>query len=117
MKLQILSQSGKPSDPVKAMAYDNEWRLLYDKAESKASAIFQKPNNRLSTKPHMIILQRLLRYCEYKLNQQYADAEMVEVPKTAAQWNKLIELYQFPIMVVKRPSKGLALILMDSMAE
>lgn len=115
MKLEIVSQTGRPADPVKAKAYEAEWQSLYDRSEAKAAAIFKKPPNRLSKYDHMQILERHLRFCEHYLVRKYSKLESVEVPKNARQWAKLLERYDGPVMVAKRTNGKLVLMKMDGL--
>lgn len=115
MKLQIIKQSGKPVDPIAARQFDEEWRLMFDKAELKSSNIFQKRTGKLTRTPHMLILQRMLNFTEYVLTKKYNQDQFVTLPTSARQWTKLIEHYgNYPILTAKRADKKeLILLIMD----
>lgn len=117
MKIKLYRQSGTPVDPAQQQEYTEAHRVMYDKCDAKAEAVFQKTTGRLTRVPRMLVLQRLLRYAERGLVRKFnGDAEL-ELPKTAKAWSALISTYgDTPLMVAKESSSGkLVLLLMDDL--
>lgn len=113
-KVQIIKQSGKPVDAEDARKFDEEFRVLYDKSESKAESLLKKP--RFASKHVMQLIERYLRFSEHLLNKKYNQDSFVQLPKTAKAWRDLISKHDnIPIMVAKRSDKkATVLVIMDS---
>jgi hypothetical protein len=103
----------------KLVAYDEEWKQLFDKAEIKAEQVFQKTTGKLTKTPKMIVLQRLLRFVERQLTLKYGSEEVVDLPKSEKAWSKLSERFgDNPILVAKRQDNGkIILVLMDQFGQ
>ncbi len=111
MKIQIIKQSGKPVNTEDALRFENDFRLMYDKAETKAEALAAK-----NGKPVMKLLERYLSFAELLLNRKHNQDQFIELPKTAKAWRKLIDEHaNLPILIAKRADrKATVLVIMDS---
>lgn len=118
-KLQIITQSGRPADPVKAKAYDEAWKLVYDRCVFKSEGIYLKTTGRLTKLPHMQILARLCNYAERALIQKYSLDELVALPRSPLAWKRLIARYgNYPIMIANRADgAGIVLVSADKLNE
>lgn len=114
VKVQIVTQSGKPVNVEDAIKFDEEFRLLYDKSQDKAEALKKKP--RFKNREVMKLMERYLSFSEHLLNVKYNSNSFVEMPKTAKAWRTLIDKHaNIPILVAKRADKkGTVLVVMDS---
>ena len=117
MKLKIYRQSGTPVDISNQEQYTIAYREMYDKCEAKAELVYKKKTGKLTIVPHMIMLQRLLRFAERSLVRKFNGEVVVELPKTARAWTKLVSSYgDTPIMLAREAnSGGLVLIIMDAL--
>lgn len=117
MKIKLYRQSGTPVDVEKQQQYTEAHRAMYDRCELKADKLFAKFSRALHKVPHMIMLQRYLRFAERKLVRTFNGNVEIELPKSAGAWKKLISSYgDTPIMVARESTSGsIVLILMDDL--
>lgn len=111
MKVQIVKQSGKPVEPEAALAFEAEFREMYDKAETKAEKLAQKTG-----KPVMKLLERYLSFAELLMNRKHNQDQFITLPTSARAWRTLIDKHgNIPILVAKRSDKkATVLVIMDS---
>ena len=118
MKLKIYRQSGSPVAPEHQDAYTEAYRITYDRCEAKADKLFLKKSGHLTLVPHMIMLQRYLRFAERGLMKKFSGNDEVELPRTAKAWTALISKFgDTPLMLAKEQNTGkLVLLLMDNLS-
>ena len=116
-KVRLYRQSGRPVDSAKMREYEDEFKKLYDKVESKADAVFAKDKGKLTRVPKMLIQQRMLSYGERLLTIKYNVAVEEELPKTKADVENLMNKYDgVPVMyAVNKNTDELIMLLMDSL--
>jgi hypothetical protein len=117
MLVKFVRQSGRPVKTEHMESYAKEWPVLYDKCEKKSELIFQKSNGKLTRTPKMFVLQRMVRFAEHLMSKKYGLDTKIEIPKTAKQWNKLIEESgNCPILIAKTSEKNseVVLVIMDN---
>jgi hypothetical protein len=117
VKLKIYRQTGQPVDVEMQQQYTESYRTMYDRCEAKADKLFQKKSGYLKLLPHMIMLQRYLRFAERELVRKFNGNVEIELPKSPRAWRKLIESYgDTPVMIAREQhTGGIILLLMDDL--
>jgi len=102
-KLKLYRQSGLPVDLSSRKAYEEAWKLFYDKAAERAGL-------------DMLRLQRFLRFGERQLVRQHNVQVFVDLPQSARAWTKLIQKFEDCPIMVARSADGSEVVgvLMDS---
>jgi hypothetical protein len=103
-KIILMRQSGYPVDMADMEAYNNDWRVFFDKAGERAGLDMMKK-------------QRFLAYGERQLLKKHNKTVEIPLPKTIQEVQDLIALYQdTPIMFARLADKdGVVALLMDKL--
>lgn len=92
LKLQRVSET--PVDPNESKMFSDEFAAAYDKAEIKAKAKAQNPQQ------VMLKMQRYCRYIEHNLRKKYKLHQEVEMPTSKKGWAQLLKQFNgSPIML------------------
>lgn len=93
MKLKLQRISETPVNPEDSAKFTEEFRLAYDKAETKSRLKNRNPQQQ------MVYLQRALRYIEFKLRGKYKLHEEVDWPTSQKAWAALLKKFGNAIMM------------------
>jgi hypothetical protein len=92
-KLKVYRKSGVPVKLEDREAYQKEWEVFYDKVKTRAGL-------------DMLKTQRMLAFGERQLIKKYNVEVLVEMPKSAKGWEKLIAGYEDTPIMLARTTKG-----------
>ncbi len=116
MKLEVFRQSGQIIDDDQQRAYNAEWGPIFDRIMARIAEIHSDKSNRLFMRPAHLLSERMCNYMERLLFKKYSTQVFEELPKTAKQWQKLMDQYKAPVLVAGRSdSTKLVLIIMDTL--
>lgn len=122
MKLQLYRQSGRPVSLEDLEGYETEFRAMYDKAEIKSAAAFERrtakgPAYKGYNVPKVLILNRMLSYGERLLTKKWNKSVEIEVPRSKAGLIKLLATYEdTPIMLaLTADRKSVIAVIMDQL--
>jgi hypothetical protein len=116
MKLEVFRQSGQIIDDEQQQLYNAEWAPIYDKVMDRIKQIHSDKSHRLFMRPAHHLSERMLNYMERQLFKKYSTQVFEELPKTAKQWQALMDKYKAPLLVAGRSdSTKLVIIVMDTL--
>jgi hypothetical protein len=102
MKLRTIRYSGLPVDPTMLEKYDKAWKEAYD-------AIMAEHGQ------DMLTVHGELEKLEAKLQSEYGNIELRELPKSTKAWMQFIDSLDCPIMLAKSSEnpKELVIVVVD----